>query len=99
MLARIFDVLQVITLVLSFIITVVESVYEGVAKAGEQKKKDALEKWGQVKPVVVSVIREVVGEKYATFVDKFVTPQVIGVLIDILVWYFNLRGIFKSNQG
>lgn len=94
---RLLELLQALTLVVSFIVTVVEAVYEGVEKAGEQKKKDALAQWNTVKPVFVSVVKDVLGDRWSSLVDKWVTDKVVGILIDLIVWWFNLRGFFKKS--
>lgn len=96
-LRNLLDILQGITVVLSFIIMVVEVVYEGVARAGEQKKKDVLEHWAQAKPIIVSFIREVFGDKLANLVDRWFNDKIISIMIDILVWFFNRTGDFKKS--
>lgn len=95
--SKILEILQVLILILSFIVTIVEAVYEGIEKAGEQKKKDALAHWNAAKPHIVSVIREILGNNYASFVDKWVTDRVVSFAIDLLVWWFNMKGIFKKS--
>lgn len=96
MFGKLLETLNAVTLVVTFIVNVVEAVYEGIAKAGDQKKRDAIELWVKVKPTVVATIKEVVGERYGDLVDKFVNEKVIGFLIDLIVWLHNMKGLFKS---
>lgn len=96
-LTRMFEILQGVVAVLAFIVMVVEAVYEGITKAGEQKKKDALARWNEVKPVIVAVAKEVFGESAANWVDKWLNDKVVGIIIDVLVWWFNARGLFKKS--
>ncbi len=97
-LSTLLNILQAATVVLSFIISVQEAIYEGVAKAGEQKKRDALEGWSKAKPLLRSAIAEVLGEKWAKVFDLIFTDKVVDVMIDLLVAWFNKAGFFSTSS-
>jgi len=93
------SMLQAVVVVVSFIVAAMEAIYEGVAKAGEQKKKDALAAWEKAKPVLRNAIAETLGEKWAGIFDKVFTPATVGVIIDILVAVFNAKGLFPKSSS
>lgn len=90
------EILQVAVVVISFIVSVMEVLYEGVAKAGEQKKKDALAAWAQVKPLLRDAIAKALGERWASLFDKVFSDAVVGIIVDLLVLWFNRQGLFPA---
>lgn len=98
-LRNLLEILQIVTTVVSFIVLVVEVIYEGISKAGEQKKKEALANWEQVKPLVRKAVEEVLGSKWVEMFDKVFTTSVVSVLIDLLVLLFNRKGFFPKSNG
>jgi len=97
-LRNLLEILQGITVVLSFFIMVAEVVYEGISGAGQQKKQDVLNFWAQTKPQIVAFVKEVFGEKAANLVDRWLSDKIISVFIDVLVWLFNRTGEFKKSS-
>lgn len=92
------DVLHVLVAVVSFIISVVEAVNEGVSGIGEQKKQEALKLWGQVRAALRGVVKDVLGDKATRWFDLLAHDKVVGFIIDLLVDYFNKVGFFPKRQ-
>ncbi len=88
--------LNTLVVVLAFIISVVEAVYEGVKGAGEQKKTEALQQWAKVRSVLREVIQEAFGERATKLFDALAHEKLISVFIDVLVWWFNRTGFFPK---
>lgn len=95
------EVLQFVVLVLTFIITLVEMLYEGEGGSGkgQEKKKEALALWEQIFPKVRATIASFAGERWASFVERVLTTEIVGFVIDLLVLLFNRKGLFASSKN
>jgi len=97
-LTNLLEILQTVVVVVSFIVTVMEAIYEGIAKAGEQKKKEALAAWAQVKPILRQAIASTLGERWAGVFERIFSDAVVGFIIDLLVAWFNRNGLFPKSS-
>jgi predicted P-loop ATPase/GTPase len=97
-LTTLMDVLHVLTAVVGFIVSVVEALNEGVSGVGEQKKQEALKMWTQVRDILRNVVREVLGERAASWFGFLSQDKVVSVFIDLLVAYFNRTGFFPKGK-
>jgi len=92
------EVVNALAAVLSFLVAVAEIVHEG-PKLGEQKKQWVLQQWDNVRKVVRDALADVFeGDKILNLWDLISNPKIVSIVIDILVFLFNLKGFFQKSS-
>lgn len=89
--------LQTVTTLVSFLIAAAEVIYEGVGKAGEEKKKWVLSQWEPIRTQVRELLVSLFDGDHVVKVWDFISdPRIVSIVIDILVLVFNLKGLFPK---
>ncbi len=95
MLSWLIEVCHLALAVLTFLVSLAELLYDGVSKAGEEKKKKVLADLAALRPQLLPVIEEALGKRAAKIFDWVTNEKVASILIDLLVAVFNAVGVFK----
>ncbi len=96
MIAWLVDVAHIVLAVLTFLVSLAELLYEGVEKAGDEKKKKVLADLAQFRPVLLPLVEQMLGKRAAKLAEFITSDKVASPLIDLLVAVFNTTGIFRK---
>ena len=96
MLQKVFEILAVVNVVLTFVITVAEGLWEGQPKSGEEKKKFVMEQVAGFRAQLREAIVKLVGQRWERVVDIILSDWVVSIIIDLTVLWLNRSGIFRE---
>jgi len=94
----IIEVVNALAAVVSFLVAVAEILHEG-PKLGEQKKQWVLQQWDNVRKTVRDVLADIFdGDRILKLWDLISNPKIVSLVIDILVFLFNVKGFFQKSS-